>query len=126
MNVLARGQAPTAVAAYFAGASLAALPTNDGGLRPVAVGETLRRLVGKCLCKEVAEAARDRLAPLQVGVAVPGGAEAAVHVARQWFTRNQGNRDKAFAKLDLSSAFNTVNQKAVLRAVHEDFPALAP
>ena len=85
-------------------------------------------MVGKCSCKEVAEAASDRLAPLQVGVAVPGGAEAAIHVARQWFTRNRGDRDKVFAKLDLSSAyaFNTLDRRAILRAVHEDFPALAP
>ena len=69
---------------YFAGTSLVALPINDGGLRPVAVGEVLRRLVGKCLCHEVADAARDRLARLQIGVAAPGGTEAAVHVARQW------------------------------------------
>eukprot|EP00959_Pyramimonas_sp_CCMP1952_P151406 3168192-Pyramimonas_sp.AAC.1 len=35
-NLLARGQAPPATAKLFAGASLAALPKKDGGLRPVA------------------------------------------------------------------------------------------
>jgi hypothetical protein len=125
-NLLARGQAPPATAELFAGASLAALPKKDGGLRPVAVGETLRRLVGKCLCHEVASAARARLAPLQLGVAVPGGTEAAIHCARQWWTRNLGNEQKVFVKLDLSNAFNTLDRNAVLQAVHEEFPGLAP
>ena len=126
VNLLARGQAPSSVAELFAGASLVALAKKDGGLRPVAVGETLRRLVGKCLCAEVKEAARARLLPLQIGVAVPGGVEAAVHASRQWWNRNRGNRNKVFVKLDLSNAFNTLDRRALLEAVHEEFPALAP
>ena len=73
-NLLAKGQAPPGVADYLAGASLVALPKKDGGLRPVAVGETARRLVAKCLCSQVSDAARERLAPLQVGVALPTAA----------------------------------------------------
>ena len=114
------------MAEHYAGASLVALPKKDGGLRPVAVGETLRRLVGKCLCHEVSDAARASLAPLQVGVAVPGGTEATVHAARQWWTRNLGSRDKVFVKLDLSNAFNCLDRQALLQAVHEEFPGLAP
>eukprot|EP00969_Alexandrium_andersonii_P313922 13868541-Alexandrium_andersonii.AAC.1 len=67
------GQAPSRVAEYVAGASLVALAKKGGGLRPVAVGEKLHRLVAKCLFSQVSDAARDRLAPLQVRVAVPGG-----------------------------------------------------
>lgn len=126
VNLLAKGHAPAAVAEYFAGASLVALPKKGGGLRPVAVGETLRRLVGKCLCHEIAGVARERLAPLQVGVAVPGGAEAAVHASRQWWTRNLGDRQKVFVKLDLSNAFNTLDRQAMLQVIHEEFPCLAP
>ena len=103
-----------------------ALPKKDGGLRPVAVGETARRLVAKCLCSQVSDAARDRLAPQQVGVALPGGCEAAVHVSRQWFARHAGSRQKMFVKLDLSNAFNTLDRQALLHAVHEELPALAP
>ena len=42
VNLFARGQAPAATAELFA--SLVALPKKDGGLRPVAVGETLRQM----------------------------------------------------------------------------------
>ena len=50
-----RRKAPPAASDYFAGASLVALPKKDGGLRPVAVGGVLRRLVGKCLCWPTSE-----------------------------------------------------------------------
>ncbi|CAE7525196.1 unnamed protein product, partial [Symbiodinium sp. CCMP2456] len=93
-NLLARGEAPAAVAVHFAGASLHALPKKHGGLRPIAVGETLRRLVGKLLCSAVRVEARRHLWPLQLGVAVPNGAEAAVHVTRQWSDRNALDLDK--------------------------------
>lgn len=126
VNLLAKGLAPPSVAEHLAGAWLVALTKKDGGLRPVAIGETLRRLVAKCLCSQVSDAARDRLAPLQVGVAVPGGCEAAVHVSRQWLTRHAGDKQKVFCKLDLSNAFNTLDRQALLQAVHEELPTLAP
>ena len=77
-NVLARGEAPAQLAPFLGGASLSALPKKDGGLRPIAVGETFRRSVGKLCSNGIKEKAQLRLSPLQVGVAVPSGAEAAV------------------------------------------------
>ena len=44
---------PLAFAPYLAGASLFALDKTKNGIfdvRPIASGEILRRLVGKCLC----------------------------------------------------------------------------
>jgi len=73
------------VGAVFFGANLHALRKKDGGLRPIAVGLTLRRLVSK-----VANSWNARndarmasfLAPRQLGDEICGGAEAAVHAAR--------------------------------------------
>ena len=52
----------------------------------------------------------------QVGVGVPGGAEAAVHATRKWFHRNAGHVDKVLLKLHFRNAFNAVSRSAVLRA----------
>jgi hypothetical protein len=49
VNLLGRGEAPADVQPWLCGASLVALPKEGGDLRPVAVGDTLRRLVGKAL-----------------------------------------------------------------------------
>ncbi|CAL1146949.1 unnamed protein product [Cladocopium goreaui] len=48
VQLLAHGRAPGFVAPVLGGASLVALPKPAGGVRPIAVGEILRRLTGKC------------------------------------------------------------------------------
>ena len=54
---------------------------KDGGLRPVAVGETLCRLTAKCLVFKVADEAAAFLMPL-VRRGGAGGREAIVHTTR--------------------------------------------
>ena len=125
-QLLAQGEVPAAVSPSFAGAALHALPKKHGGVRPIAVGETLRRLVAKLLCRSVRQEARDYLFPLQLGVGVQSGAEAAVHAARQWADRNDVVGDRVLVKVDFSNAFNSVCRKAVLQAVRERLPALVP
>ena len=55
---------------------------KGGGVRPIAAGDTTRRLVAKVCCKQVQEQARTTLQPFQFGVGTPGGAEAIVHSVR--------------------------------------------
>ena len=38
---------------FFFGATLTTLNKKDGGVRPIAVGCSLRRLAAKCLCNSV-------------------------------------------------------------------------
>jgi len=52
-NFLLRGGTPDDVGAWLLGAKLAALRKPDSTLRPIAVGEVLRRLVGKAAAAEV-------------------------------------------------------------------------
>ena len=52
---------------------------QSGGLRPIAVGEVLRRLVSKCLVFHSHGTILSLLTPLQLGVGVRGGCEAIVH-----------------------------------------------
>ena len=103
-HTLARDEAPSPVAPFLAGASLHALPKTAGGVRPIAVGEVLRRLVGKLLCEAVREEARECLWPLQVGVGVKAGGEAAVHTTRQWAWRHASSPDRALVKVSTPSA----------------------
>ena len=70
-NLLARGDAPEFLTQYLAGASLMALQKPDGGVRPIAIGEVLRRLVSKCFCKMYEREATTYLWPKQIGVAAP-------------------------------------------------------
>ena len=103
-----------------------ALRKPNGSLRPIAIGETIRRLTSKVAVDLITERAREIFEPLQLGVKTPNGCEAIIHVARQWFSRHHTNPDKVAVSVDVSNAFNTVHRAAVLRAVRVHFPSLSP
>ena len=104
VELLVTGQAPLELAPHMARATLYAQPKGDNDVRPIAVGETLRRLASKCLCKAVREAAQEWLSPSAAGCDRPS-CEAAVHTSRQWFRRNTGAPNKAFLSLDFTNAW---------------------
>ena len=124
--LLTRGEALRQVAPFRAGASLAALPKKDGGVRPIAVGETLRRPSAKFLCSTHQETARNLLFPLQIGVAQPLGTEVGYQTARQWCERNKNCPSAVFLKADFANAFNTVSRQAFLTQCKQHCPGLLP
>ena len=123
-NHLVAGLAPTELAPYIAGAPLMALNKPDGGLRPIAIGETIRRLVSKCCCEATSEDAKRIFGSLQVGVATQGGGEAAIHAVRRLADELGGNSDKIMLKVDFSNAFNMVDRTAMIREVSDHLPGL--
>ena len=54
-NLVLTGDIPAEIRPFFCGASLTALNKKDGGVRPIAVGCTLRRLVAKVASRSVME-----------------------------------------------------------------------
>ena len=82
VNRVASGRVPTAAAAGLALTSLTPLRKKNGRLRPVAAGETLRRLTGKGLARTQATLLAEAVGPRQFGVGTPGGTEALSHAAQ--------------------------------------------
>jgi hypothetical protein len=118
-------RAPAGVQPTLFGARLVALVKKDGGLRPIACGEILRRLAGKVLCSVCKPALAKTLLPVgQVGVGVRAGIEGLYFAARQ--AGERVGRDFACLKLDLVNAFNEVSREAVLAAVAADCPDALP
>ena len=62
------GNVPFELRPYFFGAKLIALKKPDGGLRPIAVGNTFRRLSAKCARYPVFETRQERYGSRQVAV----------------------------------------------------------
>ena len=115
MEVLAAGKAPQLAKPRIAGASLNALLKPNGALRPVAVGEVWRRMVGKLLLRTVGEDVTRYLEPTQVGVGTKGGSEAVIHTLRAWLARSKIHNDRVIAVTDLTNALNCID-RSVFRA----------
>ena len=92
-----------------------ALRKPSGVLRPIAVGETLRRLTSKIALELVGSKTQSVLEPVQVGVRTSHGTEGIVHAARQRVNPHSDNSNKVIVLIDIKNAFNSVDLSAVLR-----------
>eukprot|EP00731_Ephydatia_muelleri_P019513 Em0012g338a len=95
-------------------------------IRPIAVGEALRRLTGKCLCIITKPKATDFFAPLQYGVACTAGAEKVIHGVRSCIKEHWIDDNFTVCKVDMSNAFNCVSRQALLEECAVHFPELLP
>ena len=125
VNMVLEGRVAQPARHFFFGATLLALGKVDGGVRPIAVGCTLRRrLVAKCACNSLKQTMAALLALHQLGFGVPLGAEAAVHASRVYL---QDMPDRhLLLKLNFRNAFNSLRRDKMLLAVHENAPKLFP
>ena len=126
VNLLAAGT-PEQVAPYLCGAILIPVKKKSGGLRPIAVGEVLRRLTSKCLSRAVQPDAIDILAPLQVGVGVKAGCEAVIHSVSHILEKpNLPLLSRWTLLIDFSNAFNSVSREHMFSSLRPTLPALSP
>lgn len=129
LSLFAKGKVPAEAAAYFGGARLVAFVKKDNDLRPIAIGDCLRRLTARLLfnsCNK--DITRYLAARGQVGVGVPGGLEAVFNTARRTMHSwaQSGVRRKAFLKLDFRNAFNLIARSEVLEACAAVAPVMLP
>ena len=76
---------PTDIKAYTAG-RLIPLDKRPG-VRPIGVGEVLRRIVGKAVTTVLKSDLVDSTAPIQVCAGLQGGVEAAIHAMRPYLPK---------------------------------------
>ena len=74
-NSVLAGRCPREVSPFFFGGRLLALNKEGGGVRPIAIGLTLRRLASKLACDVAIPTCAPLLSPIQLGVGVAGGLE---------------------------------------------------
>ena len=123
-NLVLAGRVFRLVRPSFFGATLLPFAKKDEGLRPIAVGLTLRKLVAKAVATVTTASCISVLAPSQLGVGTKGGAEAVVHAARRYL--DAMSEDRAFVKLDFTNAFNSIRRDSVFEAVAATCPDLLP
>ena len=118
------------ISAFLAGGNLTALVKSKQGctmdIRPIAVGEALRRLTGKCLCALVRAKASEFFQPYQFGVACPMGAEKVAHGLRASMEEHWSEENFTVLKVDMRNAFNMVSHQALLSECAKHFPELYP
>ena len=92
------------------------------GVRPVGVGEVLRRIIGKAITTILKQDIVNATAPIQVCSGLSGGAEAAIHALRKIY---DDPKTEAVILVDADNAFNSLNRNAALRNIQCTCPQFA-
>ena len=104
---LLSGRADVRIAPWLCGAPLTALFKKQGGIRPIVVGEILRRLTSRLCCSAMKAVSQDVFLPYgQVGVGTRGGLEAAIHSLSTIIDLHGNDPDLCCLKVDFQNAFN--------------------
>ena len=114
--------------AYVDPASLAALLANRGiaidkcpGLRPVGVGEILRRIIGKAVMAVNGAKVQEAAGSLQLCAGQPVGVESAIHAMRSFFDQDDSD---GILLIDADNAFNRVNRAVALWNIQYTCPVM--
>ena len=98
------------------------LDKGEGAVRPIGVGEVLRRIMGKCVTKVTKPDVIDASGSLQVCAGHKSGREAAIHAMRELFEHDNSD---AVLLIDASNAFNSLNRAAALHNIRVLCPSIA-
>ncbi|CAI5998832.1 unnamed protein product [Closterium sp. NIES-64] len=120
-----QAELPLSVRSYYTASTLVALKKPQGGVRPIAIGEVLPRLLSRCITLMFKQQMRDTFLPcLQFGVAVPAGIEVMAHAVQSALSLHP---DWAVLQLDVANAFNSFNRIAMFEALRSSpFSPLIP
>ncbi|CAE1263915.1 unnamed protein product [Acanthosepion pharaonis] len=124
INSLLRAEIPQHARDLIFSANLTALKRKDGGIRPIAVGNIFRRLAAKIACRVVMKETGHELRPVQLGVGIQGGCEAAVHATRSFFENTSHAPPRILLKLDMKNAFNSIRRDHALEVCHQRTPSI--
>ena len=120
VNYLMGDSVPTFIKPVLASATLISLAKKPGGILPIAIGDTLRRLASKCVSRKMLNKFKDHFAPVQLGAGTKNGCEAGAHAARNFIA--QASCGNVFVKIDFANAFNTVRRDHILETIADKAP----
>ena len=98
------------------------LDKGEGAVRPIGVGEVVRRVVSKCVMKVVKPEVMEASGSLQLCAGQTSGTEAAIHAMRNIFDADETD---AILLIDASNAFNSLNRAAALHNLRILCPIIA-
>ncbi|PFX20828.1 hypothetical protein AWC38_SpisGene14690 [Stylophora pistillata] len=98
------------------------LDEGEGALRPIGVGEVIRRICAKCVMNIVKRDVVEATGSLQLCAGQKLGSEAAMHAMHRIF---EADDTDLVLLIDASNAFNALNRAAALRNIRVLCPVIA-
>ena len=119
-NVLTTSYHPLLIEPYVA-SRLNPLDKNPG-IRPIGVGEVLRRIIGKVISRHSNSEIKEAAGPRQTCANHGEGAEAAIHAMRQM---SESDDTDAVLLIDATNAFNCMNRSVAPHNIRITCPIIS-
>jgi hypothetical protein len=81
------------------------------GIRPIGIGEVIRRIIGKTIIRHLRQDIQQATGPIQLCAGMEAGCEAAIHAMTQMFNDDESD---GLLLVDADNAFNRVNRAVSL------------
>ena len=120
INLIGDGKTPEPLRPFFFGAKLIALIKMDGGLKPIAIGNTLRRIASKCAGSKALSERQIVFENVQDECGTKRGAQIAAHSFRNLIEREDNPKCTVLLKIDFENAFNFLNRETMLNHVYSN------
>ena len=98
------------------------LDKGEGAVRPIGVGEVIRRIIGKCVMNVAKGDVVEASGSLQLCAGQKAGSEAAIHAMHTVF---EADDTDAALLIDASNAFNALNRATALHNIRVLCPVIA-
>ena len=108
----------------FLAARLTSFSKSGGGVRPIASGEILRRLVGKVLMMHLQPQLFATFGDTQVGIGTPEAVARVIHKIRHTLDSPDFNAPLYVLQVDLRNAFNTISRQEIINQTISELPQL--
>ena len=95
---------------------------KNPGVRPIGIGEVIRRILGKASLYIIGNDIQEAAGCLQLSAGQKSGVEAAIHAMQQAFDQDE---TEAVLMADATNAFNQLNRNVCLRNMRYVCPSLA-
>ena len=105
----------------FFSCRLVPLIKDTDGIRPIGIGESLRRIVGRSVSRVIQKDIQVASGTLQTCAGVQAGNEAAIHAMKHTFDQDWC---KAVMLVDADNAFNRLNRKVALHNIKQLCPPM--
>ena len=106
----------------FTANRLIPLQKNPSGIRPIGIGEVLRRIVGKAIVAELKDDLLECGGSLQLCTGQKAGCEAAAHAMNEIMAEEATD---GILLVDASNAFNSLNRASLLHNIRYLCPPLS-
>ena len=125
INLIGDGKIPEPLRPFFFGAELIALIKIDGGLRPIAIGNTLRRIASKWAGSKALSERQNFFRKRKGRMRYQTRSRSSYTlVLKPRFKREDNPKCTVLLKLDFKNAFSSLNRETMLNHVYSNRPNL--